>query len=78
MNKIKYRDYIRVVLSVVFSWLYIPHLISALIIEKKTQGYVLDDVLKLNSQLSIKLSPWSSFFITCTTTDIIVISSTIE
>ena len=62
MNKIKYRDYIRVVLSVVFSWLYIPHLISALIIEKKTQGYVLDDVLKLNSQLSIKLSPWSSFF----------------
>lgn len=38
MNKIRYRDYSRLIYTAIFSWLYIPHLIAALIVDKTNRG----------------------------------------
>lgn len=60
MDKTKYRDYYRVLCAIIFSWLYIPHLIAVLITDKTIIRAIISDVIKLNSQLSLKLNPWAA------------------
>lgn len=55
--RIKSRDIMRAIAACIFSFLYIPHFVAAKIIENRYGGVINNDLIKLNSQVSIKLSP---------------------
>lgn len=53
MNKRKIRDIIRMLLALMFFWLYIPHLILYLFLKKKRE-YIDSDLKAIEHQLNIK------------------------
>lgn len=55
MNKRKTRDTFRLMWSILFSWLYIPHFIIVVLIDGTLKDLIISDILAMSCQLNIKL-----------------------
>lgn len=55
MNKRQIRDILRLSSAIVFSWLYIPHMICLSVCTKLTKRLIMSDIKVLKSQLTIAL-----------------------
>lgn len=66
INKRKIRDCLRLAGAIVFSWLYIPHMISYIVAGKKR--LIDSDIVRLKKQVNIVLPNWlADVRISCST-----------
>ncbi len=57
MNKRKYRDILNVISSLLFFWLYIPHLVVVML-KREKRLLIFSDIKRLEDKINIKLPQW--------------------
>lgn len=57
MNYRILRDYIKLFFSIIFSWLYFPHILI-IILSKRSRKLVFSDILRLKDRIGINLNKW--------------------
>lgn len=62
MNKRKIRDILRLICSICFSWLYIPHIIAFTLIGGGKRALINSDLKAIEKQLNVKLPIWMQLF----------------
>lgn len=58
MDKRKIRNYSRLLQSIFFLWLYLPHFVAVMCLTKKQRGLLLSDIGALKGQIDICLPVW--------------------
>ena len=61
MNKRIIRDYLRLLGSLFFSWLYLPHILLAVLYNYAFNGIIYSDLKAINNQLNINIPTWLQF-----------------
>lgn len=60
MNKRRVRDSIRFFWSIFFFYIYIPHLLTVLLLPKKKKDLLFSDIYRIRTQINLSLNNWCS------------------